>query len=73
MTTRIADEVGVPGLEHVGTARALGDAALLDLAHQVEPFLRYRSAVWQRWWIGEEPGAIDARRKGDLVQMTTDG
>ena len=73
VATRIADKVGVPGLEHVGPPRAVGDAAQFDLAYQVEPFLRYRSAVWQRRWIGEEPCAIDAGRKGDLVEMPSHG
>jgi hypothetical protein len=37
--------------------------------NQVEPFLRYRSAVWQRRRVGREPSAIDAGREGDLAEM----
>ena len=69
MTAGIADEVGIPRLEHVGASRAFGDAALLDLAHQLQPFLRYRSAIWQRRRVGKEPGAFDARRNGDFVEV----
>src|SRR5262249_2019931 len=38
MPAGIADEFGVPGLEHVIAPRAFGDAAFLDLAHQLAPF-----------------------------------
>jgi hypothetical protein len=72
VSTGIADEVGVPGLEHVGTARPFGDAALFDLVNEIEPFLRYRCAIWQRGWISEKPRALDAGCEGDLVEMPPD-
>jgi hypothetical protein len=65
----VAHECGVPCLEHVLPARALGDAAGLDVAHQSPPSLRYRPFVRQRRGCLVEPGPIDACRRGDFVEM----
>ena len=65
----IADEIGVPCLEHVGAARAFGDAALLDLVDQLGPFRRHRLAVGQRRGVHGKPGALDAGRAGNLVEV----
>ena len=72
MLAGIADERRVPGLEHVGATRALGDAARLDAAHQLVPLGRHLAAVGQRRRIAEVPRSLDTRRPRDLVEMQRD-
>ena len=69
MPAGIADERRVPRLEHVGPPRALGDAAFLDVAHQLAPFLGHLLPVGKRRRCFVEPRALDPGCKRDLVEM----
>ena len=69
VAARLADEGRVPRLEHVGTARALGVAALLDPSHELVPFGWRLAAIGQRRRIVEIPVTLDAGGQRDLVQV----
>jgi hypothetical protein len=69
MPTGIANEQRVQRLEHVGPPRAFGDAAFLDVAHQLAPCLGHLLPVGKRRRRFIEPRALDPGRDRDLVEV----